>query len=176
MYVVPEETYKSIIEKSPKSLTLTPNSLQETEGGSYHSPKSLQLTPNSLQETQGGSCHICGKYFKHINQLAHHLKSHVLNGYKCNICGKVFMHKRTLSHHLSAHPPQSAAGAPQSAAGAPQSAAGAPQSAARVLQKEFLHCRVCNKKVIHKRNLARHEKSHSSSRLLNFVTSKWQTL
>jgi len=154
MYVVPEDKYKSMIEKTPTDHFL----LQSA-------PNKLRLAHSKLNEAPVDSihrCHICDRNFKHVNQLAHHLKSHVLDGFKCNICDKVFKHRRTLNHHLAAHPPQVTATAAQSAAQAPHSAA--------------THCGVCSKTFKHKRNLLRHERSHRGG-LLNFdTTTKWQTI
>src|SRR6266853_5499706 len=85
MYVLPKETYKSLVSQS--------------------SPAQSHFTPTQSQSTSH-RCSVCGRDFKNSNILAHHLKSHV-DGFKCNICGKVFMHKSSLHKHLKEHGSQS---------------------------------------------------------------------
>jgi C2H2-type zinc finger/Zinc finger, C2H2 type len=177
MYVIPKEMYQRLIKGSSSQSSLNSVSSQS------------QITPPSPPPPPSGAAAavVCSKDFKHPNILAHHRKSHV-DGYQCNICKKVFNHQQELQKHLAQHAADTAkkydddddVRNPKRAKVEDmgmESVAAAPAP-----PPLLLHCPLCKKPSKHKRNLARHIKSHDDRlrrECLNFTitaNNKWLTL
>ncbi len=165
MYVMPKEMYQRL----KASSTSSQSSLNSV---SPQSQITLPPPPSS------GAALVCGKDFKHPKILAHHRKSHV-DGYQCNICKRVFNHQQELHKHLAQHAADTAKKYDDDDVTNPKQAKvedkGMELAAAPSL---LLHCPICKKPSKHKRNLARHIKSHHRSDYLNFTipNNKWLTL
>src|SRR5271156_2859850 len=159
MYVIPKEMYQTLKASSTSSL----NSVSSQS----------QITPPPPPSS------VCVKNFKHPNILAHHRKSHV-DGYQCNICKSVFNHQQELHKHLAQHAADTVkkydddddVTNPKQAKVEDK---GMEPAAAAAAPSLLLHCPICKKPSKHKRNLARHIKSHYRRESLNFTiaNNKW---
>jgi C2H2-type zinc finger/Zinc finger, C2H2 type len=143
-----------------------------------------QITPPPPPPSTGAAV-VCGKDFKHLNILAHHRKSHV-DGYQCNICKKVFNLQQELQKHLAQHAAYTAKKYDDDVRNPKhpkvedtRMESVAATAAAPPPPPLTLYCPICKKPSKHKRNLARHIKSHDRRReCLNFTiaNNKWLTL
>ena len=161
MYVIPKKMYQRL----KASSTSSQSSLNSVSSQS-------QITPPPPPSS------VCVKNFKHPNILAHHRKSHV-DGYQCNICKSVFNNQQELHKHLAQHAADTVKKYDDDNVTNPKKAKvedkGMESTAAPSL---LLHCPICKKPSKHKRNLARHIKSHDRRGSLNFTiaNNKWLTL
>jgi Zn-finger nucleic acid-binding protein len=158
MYVIPKEMYQRLTNASSSQSSLNSVSSQS------------QITPPAPPP--------CSKDFKHPNILAHHRKSHI-DGYQCNICKRVFNHQQELQKHLAQHAADTAKKYDDDDVRNPKRAKVEDTAMESVVAPPPppLHCPICKKPSKHKRNLARHIKSHREC--LNFTitdNNKWLTL
>src|SRR5271156_6724309 len=159
MYVIPKEMYQRLKASSSQS------SLNSVSSQS-------QITPPPPPPSSGAAALVCGKNFKHPNILAHHRKSHV-DGYQCNICKSVFNHQQELHKILAQHAADTVKkydDDDDDITNPKQAKVEDKGMAVAAPSLPLLHCPICKKPSKHKRNLARHIKSHDHRReSLNFT-------
>ena len=149
MYVIPKEMYQRLKASSSTSSQSSLNSVSSQS----------QITP---PPPSSGAALVCGKNFKHPNILAHHRKSHV-DGYQCNICKSVFNHQQELHKHLVQHAADTVKkydDDDEDVTNPKQAKVEDKGMESAAAPPPILHYPICKKPSKHKRNLARHIKSH----------------